>query len=87
MKKKKQLLADRLVAIYEQGRITFLDVLLASDNIWDYISMSSKVQQLTDADNEQMDKVEAQKNEVERAKKALEKEKERISRKQKVSTR
>ena len=54
---KKKLLEDRLVAIYEQGRITFLDVLLASDNIWDYISMSSKVQQLTDADNEQMDKV------------------------------
>ena len=76
---KKQLLADRLVAIYEQGRITFLDVLLASDNIWDYISMSSKVQQLTDADNEQMDKVEAQKNEVEKAKKALEKEKKELA--------
>ena len=76
---KKQLLADRLVAIYEQGRITFLDVLLASDNIWDYISMSSKVQQLTDADNEQMDKVEDQKNEVERAKKALEKEKKELA--------
>ena len=76
---KKQLLADRLVAIYEQGRITFLDVLLASDNIWDYISMSSKVQQLTDADNEQMDKVEAQKNEVERAKKALEKQKKELA--------
>ena len=76
---KKKLLEDRLVAIYEQGRITFLDVLLASDNIWDYISMSSKVQQLTDADNEQMDKVEAQKNEVERAKKALEKEKKELA--------
>ena len=82
---KKKLLEDRLVAIYEQGRITFLDVMLASDNIWDYISMSSKVQQLTDADNEQMDKVEAQKNEVERAKKALEKEKkELIARKESV---
>lgn len=76
---KKKLLEDRLVAIYEQGRITFLDVMLASDNIWDYISMSSKVQQLTDADNEQMDKVEAQKNEVERAKKALEKEKKELA--------
>lgn len=76
---KQKLLEERLVAIYEQGRITFLDVLLASDNIWDYISMSSKVQQLTDADNEQMDKVEAQKNEVERAKKALEKEKKELA--------
>ena len=58
---KQKLLEERLVAIYEQGRITFLDVLLASENIWDYISMSSKVQQLTEADSEQMDKVEAQK--------------------------
>lgn len=76
---KKKLLEERLVAIYEQGRITFLDVMLASDNIWDYISMSSKVQQLTDADNEQMDKVEAQKNEVEKAKNALEKEKKELA--------
>lgn len=76
---KKKLLEDRLVAIYEQGRITFLDVMLASDNIWDYISMSSKVQQLTDADNEQMDKVEAQKDEVEKAKNALEKEKKELA--------
>ena len=76
---KKKLLEDRLVAIYEQGRITFLDVLLASENIWDYISMSSKVQQLTDADNEQMDKVEAQKNEVEEAKNELEKEKKELA--------
>lgn len=76
---KKKLLEDRLVAIYEQGRITFLDVMLASDNIWDYISMSSKVQQLTDADNEQMDKVETQKDEVEKAKNALEKEKKELA--------
>lgn len=72
---KKQLLEERLVAIYEQGRITFLDVLLASENIWDYISMSSKVQQLTDADNEQMDQVEAQRKEVEQVKNELEKQK------------
>ena len=76
---KKQLLEDRLVAIYEQGRITFLDVLLASDNIWDYISMSSKVQQLTDADNEQMDKVEAQREEVEKVKNDLEKQKKELA--------
>ncbi|MGN1269621.1 MAG: murein hydrolase activator EnvC family protein [Clostridia bacterium] len=73
--KKKKLLEDRLVAIYEEGRITFLDVLLASENIWDYISMSSKVQQLTEFDNEQMDIVEKQKEEVEKAKKELEDQK------------
>lgn len=76
---KQKLLEERLVAIYEQGRITFLDVLLASENIWDYISMSSKVQQLTEADSEQMDKVEAQKNEVENAKNELEKQKKELN--------
>lgn len=76
---KKQLLEDRLVAIYEQGRLTFLDVLLASENIWDYISMSSKVQQLTEADNKQMDEVEAQRKEVEQIKKDLEKQKKELA--------
>ena len=37
--------------------------------------MSSKVQQLTEADSEQMDKVEAQKNEVENAKNEIKKKK------------
>lgn len=72
---KKKLLEDRLVAIYEEGRITFLDVLLASENIWDYISMSSKVQQLTDFDNEQMEMVENQRKVVEKAKAELETQK------------
>ena len=76
---KKKMLEDRLVAIYEEGRITFLDVLLASENIWDYISMSSKVQQLTEFDNEQMDIVEKQKDAVEKAKKELETQKKELA--------
>lgn len=69
---KKQLLEDRLVTIYEEGQITFLDVLLSAENLWDYISMSSRVSQLAEADNKQMDEVEENRKSVEKAKRELE---------------
>ena len=75
---KAQLLEDRLVAIYEEGQITFLDALLSSDNIWDYISMSSRVQELAIADNQQMEEVENKRQEVEKAKSDLEEEKTKL---------
>jgi len=76
--KKAQLLEDRLVAIYEEGQITFLDALLSADNVWDYISMSSRVQELAIADNQQMEEVENKRQEVEKAKSSLEEEKTKL---------
>ena len=67
-----QLLTDRLVAIYEEGQVSFLDVLLSAESVWDYISMPTRIQELTEADNAQMDEVEAQRQEVEKAQKELE---------------
>lgn len=67
-----QLLTDRLVAIYEEGQVNFLDVLLSAESIWDYISMPTRIQELTEADSAQMDKVEKQRMEVEKAQKQLE---------------
>ena len=67
-----QLLTDRLVAIYEEGQVSFLDVLLSAESIWDYISMPTRIQELTEADNAQMDEVEAQRQEVEKAQRELE---------------
>ncbi|MCI9087222.1 MAG: peptidoglycan DD-metalloendopeptidase family protein [Clostridia bacterium] len=67
-----QLLTDRLVAIYEEGQVNFLDVLLSAESIWDYISMPTRIQELTEADNNQMEKVEKQRVEVEKAQKQLE---------------
>ena len=72
--KMQQLLTDRLVAIYEEGQISFLDVLLSAESIWDYVAMPTRVQELTEADNTQMEKVESQRQEVEKAKKELEQE-------------
>ena len=67
-----QLLTDRLVAIYEEGQVNFLDVLLSAESVWDYISMPTRIQELTQADNTQMEKVEKQRKEVEKAQKELE---------------
>ena len=67
-----QLLTDRLVAIYKEGQISFLDVLLSAENVWDYITMPTRIQELTAADNEDMEKVEKQRQEVEKAQKELE---------------
>lgn len=67
-----QLLTDRLVAIYEEGQVNFLDVLLSAESIWDYISMPTRIQELTEADNNQMEKVEKQRIKVEKAQKQLE---------------
>ena len=72
---RKQLLQDRLVAVYEEGEITFLDVLLASNDIWDYISMNARIEEMAKADNKQMDELEAKRQEVEKAKRELEEEK------------
>lgn len=73
--KKKQLLEDRLVAIYEEGQITFLDVILSSESIFDYISMGARLREMTEADNKQMDEVENQRMSVEKAKNELESKK------------
>ena len=62
----------RLFAIYEEGQVSFLDVLLSAESVWDYISMPTRIQELTEADNAQMDEVEAQRQEVEKAQKELE---------------
>lgn len=67
-----QLLTDRLVAIYEEGQVSFLDVLLSAESVWDYVSLPTRIQELTESDNAQMDKVEKQRVEVEKAQKELE---------------
>ncbi len=67
-----ELLTSRLVAIYEEGQVSFLDVLLSAESIWDYISMPSRIKELTEADNAEMEKVETQRKAVEKAQKELE---------------
>ncbi len=79
LEEKQQLLKDRLVAIYEEGQITFLDVILSSDNIWDYFAMETRMQEMAEADNKEMDAIEEQSKQVEKAKNELEQNKAKLN--------
>ncbi len=72
---KQELLKDRLVAIYEEGQITFLDMMLSSDNMWDYFAIEARMQEMAEADNAQMDELETKRQQVEKAKNELQESK------------
>lgn len=72
--KNEKLFLDRLVALYEAGDTTYLDVLLSSGNITDFISNYYLIEQLASYDSELLSKMEMQKNELEQTKNKLEDE-------------
>ncbi len=74
-KEKEQLLEDRLIAIYMAGETTYLDVLLASEDLTSLISNYYLVQQLTEADNELLISIENKEKTMQDAKTKLENEK------------
>ena len=71
---KEEMLKERLVAMYESGETTYLDVLLSSNNIVDFISGYYLITELVKYDNELIEEVETKKNEIEITKAKLEKE-------------
>lgn len=75
---KDKLLQDRLVALYEAGDTTYLDMLLTSGSITDFISSYYLVEQLTKCDTEVLNAIENTKKEIEDDKKELENKKQEI---------
>lgn len=73
--KNETLLEDRLVALYEAGDTTYLDLLLSSGSITDFISNYYLIEQLADYDSQLLSKIENQKNLLEETKKKLEDDK------------
>ena len=73
-----ELLTEKLVAIYEQGPVTFIDVLLSSDNFMDLVTLPIRVKELAEADDAQMEKVENQRKVVEKTKRELENNKQEL---------
>lgn len=67
----KDLLDKRLVAIHEAGDTSFLDVLLNSKNLSDFISKCFSVQELAQHDTELLNIIEKEKNSVEAQKEEL----------------
>lgn len=71
---KEEQLRERLVTMYESGETTYLDVLLSSRNIIEFISGYYLITELVEYDNELIEEVETKKNEIEITKAKLEKE-------------
>ena len=71
---KEEQLRERLVSMYESGETTYLDVLLSSRNIVEFISGYYLISEITKYDNELIKEVEEKKDELEIRKAKLEKE-------------
>ncbi len=77
-KEQQKRLEDRLVAMYEMGETTYLDVLLSSASITDFISKYYIVSEIAEYDNNLLDSIEQNKIAIEAAKKTLEESKTQI---------
>ena len=71
---KEEQLRERLVSMYEAGETTYLDVLLSSRSIIDFISGYYLIEQLVEYDNNLIKEVEEIKSDIEITKTKLEKE-------------
>ena len=73
-----ELLKTRLVAMYEAGETTYLDVLLSSKSITEFISKYYIVSEIADNDKNLMEQIQKNKIGIEEAKKKLEESKEQV---------
>ena len=76
--KQKDMLEKRLVAMYEAGNTSYIDVLLGSKDLTEFISYYYIVSEIAENDAEMLNEIEMKKNEIETAKSALEQTKEQI---------
>ena len=71
-KEQEELIKKRMVAIYMSGDTRYIDVLLSSKDLSDFISSYYLVSEVTQMDAELLDKIQKQKEEIENAKKEIE---------------
>lgn len=76
--KNQELLEKRMVVMYEQGETSFLDILLTSSSIVDFISNYYTMSQLIEFDMELLQTIEDDRKEIEETKQVLEDEKAQI---------
>ena len=72
-------LEKRIVAVYESGETSYLDVLLSSESLTDFISSYYLVSEVTQMDSELLEKIQKQKEEIENAKKEIENSKNELT--------
>lgn len=69
------LMEERMVAMYETGETTFLDMLFSSKNIIDFISNYYMVSQITECDKELLETIEKEQEIIKQTKQELESQK------------
>lgn len=70
--RQKNLLSDRIVAQYEAGETVYLDVLLESNGLMEFISNYYLIEEIMEYDNEMLNDFEMQKEKIKTAKDELE---------------
>ena len=70
-----ELLNKRLIALYESGTTTYLDLLLNSESISDFISKYYLIEKLAEYDTNLLEKIQNEKQELENEKKVLDEQK------------
>lgn len=78
-KEKQDAFIERIVAIYEAGQTTYLDLLLSSDSVVSFISNYYMISELAEADKAMMDSIKAQQAKIEKTKKKLENDKKEVA--------
>lgn len=73
--RKENLLKKRMVALYKAGDATYLDVLLSSSSIVDFLSKYYMLEKIIDYDTDLMKELEVEKNSIENKKQEQEKKK------------
>ena len=85
-----KMLEERIVALYEAGDTTYLDILLSSESLTDFISSYYIVSEIAQCDLDLLKEIDKQKNEIETAKQEIEESKKTLTTakasKQQVST-
>lgn len=74
----REILQNRIVALYESGDIVYLDVLLSSNTFSEFISNYYLVGEIVKYDNELLENIERQKIRIEEIKNALEERKQEL---------
>ena len=74
----REALIDRVVALYEAGDILYLDVLLNSNSVSEFVSNYFLIQEIVKYDNELLETIEIQKTQIETIKDTLTKRKETL---------
>ena len=81
---KKDILEKRLVAKYESGKTTYLDFLLSSRTLMQFISNCYLISELTEYDNDLLNTIEEEKNQIDSEKKTLEEKEKKLEEKRQI---